>query len=492
MNDASELISGPVLVVGCNKEDVHAAVARLDPLTQTAVEGTALSRILRLWRRDAIHRRIASRLGRHIVSRSLKPPSGPILLARSLAAVMSRVHPQLVVALDGPSADAVFLAIAEAPDVVAVLSVDVAHRLLTGDAVVDAPKQKRAVPPSWQSALPNDGCTTTYRMLIGGRDLDGANTAIALAARTLPCVDARSVASAEVGSRLFSPADVDAETGIALARDATHVLWHWESGVEFSALMLAAGSGLPRARIGFILTARDLIDPADHADRYVGSVYRHSTSTSTALNEKAPRWRLPAIGSDRVDSQFFVCEDWLADLTGLPLLTVPVPRLVPPKPPGSSSIPAVVSWSALADTPVHDVLESMATTGAIRHHRIEEIPPSMRAHVVSAADVVVDRIGVGGLGWASRMGMAAGRVVCISGVGVSPDAPALRPNDVSAALDGTGWFSDMFRGVVDDLAAKSGEALEIAARGPAYADDKWSIEECATRVQAWLEPVNES
>ncbi len=484
------MITGPVLVVGCNSEDVQAAVRRLDGIASEAVEGMTLSRVLRVSRKASVHHRIAARLGRHAISRSLRPPSGAVMLGRSVEARIGRVQPHLAVALDGPSADAVYRSIEDAPDVVGVLSVDVAYRLLTGDAVVDSPEQKRAVRPSWGSALPHSGGTPAYRMLIGGRDSGGANAAIAMAVRTLPQVDARSIAITDNVSPLFSPSDIDAQAGAALSQDATHLLWRWGSRDGIFALMPSPGSGRTSARSGFILTVRDLIDPTEHADRYVGSLYRHSTSS--APNDATTRWRLPDGGSEHVDARFFACEDWLADLSGLPLLTVPVPRLAPPRPPGSGPIPAVASWSALTDTPIHDVLEAMAARGAIRHHRVEEIPPSMRAHVIAASDVVVDRIGVGGLGWAGRMGIAAGRVVCISGVGASADAPATRPPDVGGALDGTGWFSDMFQSVLDDLAAQSGEALETAARGPAYAADNWSIEECATRIQAWLKPENES
>ncbi len=175
----------------------------------------------------------------------------------------------------------------------------------------------------------------------------------------------------------------------------------------------------------------DLVEsPTDHAQRYPWSVFR--ALPPAELDEHAGTVRR---ASDRLAASI----DRGVGVIGLgrpldgPGASIPIPLLG--LDPGLGMRPTdrlrLCSW-ATHEPPAREQLDALAARGLIEHVRIETVPVSMRRLLLARADVVVDRLGWGGLGWAGLEGLLAGALVLRPPGG--PAAPVEREVAVEGSL----------------------------------------------------------
>ena len=478
--------SDRVLVVGVAKHAVESAVGRVRQIGVREVEGVVVDLLAPT--RTGRLALFAQRLHKAVRARRVSRRAMKELSYQKVASRADGIA--LAVSLDEYSSAPLFRLARERPGITCVENVDVAIRLLTGAATVTPPPRSPWGGPhaaaSWTPPR------SSVRLLVGPHNRDGDASGWAGAGLLVPGTAALSTARFDVHDPMSAPVDlplVGSAGGEVQATwsAATHVLWEgppillMAQELERSPAKDLWELSATRHR-AVVLGVDDLLDPADHARRHSWSQFRDLDPAALSDLSAAVAGLHDSLRS--FDGTVFVTESWLLGvIPGAALLPQVVPsgafgQRVAPGGRGAHSTPIVASWSIGGHDEVRTRLETIAGSGQIEHYHLERVPPTLRASVVGAADVVVDRLGLGGLGWAGRLGLAAGRVVMARRVGVDRQAPVveLGPEAVEA--------------VICDVAGASGAALDLAAQGPSYATRRWSDGAVSAILAGWLGRVD--
>ena len=481
------------LVVGTHESAVGDACRRLadeSPIPLGIVSVTLPELRSPTWRRGRRLQRIARRVRLLVTQRRTTSPEElarkKLLVAIDAIAVDARPS-TLLIALDDQVLNVVGAATRQRVGMSAVLGLDVGIRVFVVPIGLEPPAVDVVPPDPW-----GVGATTSsprVRALIGGRNRDGVATRWAQDLDHLPGTRALSVARVDPTEPLTAPVDLpygDARWALSddrlqtITEQATHILVEgvgpWpiratgslDDDEAMRVLRRWAGRG---QRVALVLDVLDLIDPENHAATYDWSAFLdHDQDTRAQGSQRVQRLRDSAMSSGL---PVFVTESWVAG--GLDGITV-LPESIGARtehlrePRSIADLPIFATWSARRDDPVVQLVDAKARLGQVVHHRLERVPPSMRSLIVSNVDVVIDRLGVGGLGWAGRLGLKWGRIVCAPGVGVDADFPVhhLYPDDATgpAPADTAATAADVLEELLVTAHDDPESLVAVAARGP--------------------------
>lgn len=391
-----------VLVVGGNTSQVRDSVERVSAAGLTA-RGIDLVALAVPWLRGGGRWLQADRVRRRVADRVLRSPGRAAAASRAVTTTLAEFQPDVVAMLDYSGGGVLWQLARLHPDLPMLDDLEAALRVARGEATVRPSTAGHALDAAFER-------TTKARVLIGPRNKDGLATTLALAMSTLPGVQALSVAPTDQTEPTRGPCDVewdgaqDPRTWLGRVEGgATHCLvddieaWPW--AVDAPQDCLGA----------LLLNADDLVDPLDHAHKHPWSVFREMPPDALAQRSQVTVHRRDRIGS-LTASGCVVLVTGPGPEHGLDRLPWPVFGLQhTPLRPRSGPI-TVATW-ATAEDETRTRLDSLALSGEIRHVRVEAVPVSMRRLLIARADVVVDRIGWGGLGWAGLEGLGQGALV---------------------------------------------------------------------------------
>ena len=369
----------------------------------------------------------------------LRPAHARSTVHDRLVASCRDLRVDAVVAADHESAKVARRLVADLPHLVAVMGAEAALRVLAGRRASgevpggspdDVFGRTRFV--AGAEKLPPVATSTESRLVIGPDNRDGRAGCWAL----LGSATDRPAYACQVvdGTDFFSsPADLSISRGEwsddllarrfadAVAAGTTHVL------ATGAAALLPLGSRWPdQVRTGVVLDVVDLAS-SELIDEVVAQVPRASSTAVSAWRSRASN---AADLASRSAGPVFVTDGGLpgavANLPVLPLATLPFQRVGGG---GSSGPPLVVTARPdvdLGSDPTAELAAGLAAEGRIRHVSLTGLPPSLWVSAIKAADVVVDRVWLPGMGMAASTALSMGVPVVAGTVAVPESAPVAR------------------------------------------------------------------
>lgn len=348
-----------------------------------------------------------------------------------------------VVAADHESAKVARRLVADLPRLLAVMGADAALRVLAqrrqtgavpGGSPDDVFGRTRFMPGT--DSLPPVADSTESRLVIGPDNRDGRAGLWALLASAAP----RPAFACQVvdGTDFFcGAADLSISRG-ELTDEARRRRFIDTVMAGTTHLLQAGASGLLPAqahwpdgvRTAVVLDVIDLVPP-ELIEEIAAQVPNADAAAVAAWHERARR----AAGAvERSADSVFVTDGGLPGaFAGLPVLPLALPPLDRVGAGGSSGPPLVVTsrpdidlgGEAVGD-PAADASSAMAAEGRIRHVSLTRLPPSLWVSAIKAADVVVDRLWLPGLGMAAAIALSMGVPVVAGTVAVPDEAPVAR------------------------------------------------------------------
>ena len=412
--------------------------------------------------------------GRSWLKRRRERPGEASSRTASLAALCREDRVTVVVACDDESARVAHALVDEVPGLLALFGVDAALRALNlpsadtppGGSRDDVLGRTRFVfdAPAW--TRPG---SPSARLVIGPRNWDGRSAAWALTAES-PQTSAVAVQVVDGGDFRTAPADlsisraewndpaVSARFSRAVTEATTHVLQ-----VGTNPILPPAHPWPGVVTSGIVLDVDDLMTP-QQIDALVaalpGDVDASRVLRWKARTEGAAARLTEHHGPLMVTDSALVPRAPGADV--LPL-TAPTTSPSPSVAPQAGAPPLVVTARPDVDLgvdPVAQVMGNLAAEKVCRHVSLATLSQSMWLPAIRAADVVVDRVWMPGLGMAGVAGLAVGRVV-IAGVDAAHSEAALVGSTMPA-------LADTVRAVLSDVSARSA----AADQGPGLAAER--------------------
>lgn len=396
--------------------------------------------------------------GRPRLARLLPGAAPRLTVHDNLVASCRDLQVAAVVAADHESAKVARRLVDDLPQLLAVMGADAALRVLAqqretgrmpGGSPDDVFGRTRFLPDA--DALPASSHTATGRLVIGPDNRDGRAGSWALLAST---AETPAYACQVVdGTDFFgAPADLSISRGEwrdetvgrrftdAVTSGTTHVL---QTG---AADVLPAGFTWPdHVRRALVFDVIDLV-PADQIDEIAARV---PEADGRAVSE----WKARAVAAapliEQRDGPVFAT-GWLR---GMPVrmqvlpLAVPQIRRLGSRRGETASRPLVVTARPdldLGHDPVAEVVARIAAEGSIQHVPLTGLPPSLWGTAIKAADAVVDRVWLPGMGMAAAIAMALDVPAITGSASVADDAPVMRtsvdelPDALDAVLGGRG------------------------------------------------------
>ena len=345
--------------------------------------------------------------------------------------------------------------------------------------------------------------TQETRLVIGPANSAGQGHAWAVAARSLPGVDAVNVAI-DHGSpfefatdRLISTAERVDDTWVRrfdeeVARTRTHVLLESGSTLSGSSLepaqVAAHVSALEESglHVGMILHGSDIRSPRRHAVLHANSPFlRDEPEWVAALQSRSDRTRALV---EWLGIPIFVSTldllDYVPWATWLPV-TVDTARYRSDEPVLERRRPVVLhapSNHLLKGTQVIEpVLSGLQDEGLIEYRRLVDLDRTATAAAIRTADIVVDQLGMGLYGALACEAMAAGRVVLAEvGATVRSRIPGTEPPIVDITAE---TLDPVLRRLVGESRE---EARAAAAAGPGYVAAHHDGTAAAKAISAFL------